>query len=176
MKDYMQKLCALSLRHWGMIFAAICAAVIAAVFISQYGFGLAPCELCLYQRIPFYIGLAASLLLVCTASKPRVAYGLLAVLALCFLSGGALALFHMGVEYKWWTYNSGCTSSKIFGQGASTADILAALKSAAVVKCDDRVEFLFGMTMAFYNVLTSAALFVAVACVAWCKRGLLNHS
>lgn len=176
MKYFIEKIQNLSLRHWGMIFAAICAAVIAAVFISQYGFGLAPCELCLYQRIPFYIGFAASLLLIFTASKPRIAYGLLAILALCFLSGGALALFHMGVEYKWWTYNSGCTSGSIFGKGASTADILAALKSAAVVKCDDRVEFLFGMTMAFYNVLTSAALFIAVTAVAVCKRGLISRS
>lgn len=166
------KIRSLSLRHWGMIFTAICVAVIASVFISQYGFGLQPCELCLYQRIPFYIGLALSLGLVAIASRPRFAYVFLALLALCFLASTALATFHLGVEYKWWPYNSGCTAS-IFGKGSSTADLLAALKAAPVIKCDDRVEFLFGMTMAFYNILTSAFLLLVTLGVAWCKRGLL---
>lgn len=167
-----EKIRALSLRHWGIIFFGICAAVIAAVFISQYGFGMPPCELCLYQRVPFYIGLVASFLLIVTASKPRLAYVFLGILALCFISGTALATFHMGVEYKWWPYNSGCTAS-IFGKGSSTADLLAALKSAPVVKCDERQEFLFGMTMAFYNVLTSVFLLLVTFFVAWQKRLLL---
>lgn len=161
------------MRQWGMIFFAVSAAVIAAVFISQYGFGLAPCELCLIQRIPFYIALGASFLMIVTSSKPRLAYLFLGVLALCFITSTALAMFHLGVEYKWWTYNSGCTAS-IFGKGGSTADILAALKAAPVVKCDERVIFLFGMTMAFYNVLTSVFLSLVALCIAWNKRGLLR--
>lgn len=159
-QNCLEKVTSYSLRVWGVVFAAICSAVIASVFISQYGFGLQPCELCLYQRMPFYAGLGVSLLLVIFGSKKRIGFALLGVLAICFAISAALGLFHLGVEYKWWTYNSGCTAG-IFGKGSSTADILAALKNAAVVKCDERVEFLFGMTMAFYNVLVSAGLFVA---------------
>lgn len=165
----------MTLRHWGMVFFGISAAVIAAVFISQYGFGLAPCELCLYQRIPFYIALAASFLMIVTASKPRLAYVFLGVLFICFSVSTFLAVFHLGVEYKWWPYNSGCTAS-VFGQGGSTADILAALKAAPVVKCDERVIFLFGMTMAFYNVLTSVFLTVLTVVAAWSQRAVLRFS
>jgi len=146
-----------STRSWGIIFTALSATVLAAVFISQYGFGFHPCHLCLLQRIPYYISTVMGMLLIVLADRKTIATMLLWLLALCFAGGMGLAIFHVGVEYKWWTYNSGCSGGNIF-QSGSTADILKALKSAPVIRCDERVPFLFGMTMAFYNALTSAGL------------------
>jgi disulfide bond formation protein DsbB len=68
-----------------------------------------------------------------------------------------LALFHMGVEYKWWTYASDCTASAI-KSGMTVNDMLAALRKSPVVRCDERVPFLFGMTMAFYNMIAASVL------------------
>lgn len=159
----------LSYRHWGIAFTGISAAVLAAVFVSQYGFGMHPCHLCLLQRIPFYVSTALGLALIAAAGNPKIARVLTVLLGLCFAAGTALAIFHVGVEYKWWTYNSGCAGN-IAKKGRSAAEILAALKAAPVVRCDDRVVFLFGMTMAFYNALTSGALTLIALVIAWKKK------
>ena len=148
-------------RQAGILFTAISATVLAAVFISQYQFNFHPCHLCLLERIPFYISAGLGILLIVLAGNRQVAKVLLWLLTFCFAVSMGLAIFHVGVEYKWWTYNSGCSGGDIFKSGASTADILKALKAAAVVRCDEQVPFLFGMTMAFYNVLTSAFLTLA---------------
>ncbi len=40
----------------------ISVAALVAALISQYGFGMQPCELCLYQRIPFAVVILLSVL------------------------------------------------------------------------------------------------------------------
>lgn len=163
-----------SARQWGTIIAGICAAVIASVLISQYGFNFHPCHLCLYQRVPYYAAFGVASVLSIFGQNKKIARALLAVLIMCFIASLYLSTFHMGVEYKWWTYDSGCSSGNIFKPGASTADILAALKAAPVIKCDDRVEFLFGMTMAFYNVLTSVFM-IALSVFAYRSSSLSQY-
>ncbi|MDB5477615.1 MAG: disulfide bond formation protein [Alphaproteobacteria bacterium] len=144
-------------RHWGFFFAAASAAILAAVYVSQYGFGMHPCHLCLLERIPYFVALLLALFLVTFHGNRKLARWLIILLAVTFAASTALAVFHTGVEYKWWTYNSGC-SGTMFKKGASAEEILAALKAAPTVRCDDRVDFLFGYTMAFYNALTSGGL------------------
>jgi len=99
-------------------------------------------------------------LLIAFADRKTLARILLVLLVLAFMASFGLALFHMGVENKWWTYASDCAGGDMFKPGASAEDILAALKRAPVARCDEKVDFLFGMSMAFYNVLTSAFLAV----------------
>lgn len=168
MLTFLKTIPTFSFRLWGGLFLFVCLAVVATFLTSQYGFGLAPCELCLMQRIPFYAGVGVSLLLVLSAGHPRVAYALMGVLAILFLASAGLGLFHMGVEYKWWPYGGGCSGG--IKKGASAVEILAALKAAPVVRCDERVRFLFGMTMAFYNMIVSAGLFITTVTALWWKR------
>jgi len=158
-----------TLRHWGIFFTVISTAVLAAVYYSQYVLKMAPCHLCLMQRIPFYVALALGILLTITANEKNIAKILLGLLAVTFICSTALAIFHFGVEQKWWTYNSACTGQSAFKPGASVAEMMAALKAAPTVRCDQIVPFLFGMSMAFYNILTSAGLSV-LAIIAICKK------
>lgn len=152
----------LSARQWGVFFTVASAAVIGAVFYSQYVLKMPPCHLCLMQRIPFYVAFVLGLLTIVFADAPRIRTTLLALLAVTFLTGAGLALFHFGVEEKWWTYASGCSSGQTaFQPGASVEEMMAALKKAPTVRCDQAITFLFGMSMAFYNILTSAVLSIA---------------
>lgn len=168
MLAFLKTIPAFSFRVWGGLFLFTCLAIAATFLTSQYGFGLKPCELCVIQRIPFYTGVGVSLLLVLLARHPRIAYALMAIMAVLFLVSAGLGLFHMGVEYKWWPYGGGCSGG--IKKGATAAEILAALKAAPVVRCDERVRFLFGMTMAFYNMIVSAGLFAVTAMALWWKR------
>src|SRR5689334_10219015 len=80
-----------------VVFVSISA--LAAAYIAQYGFGLKPCILCLYQRTPYAVAIALGLLALLI---PRLAHALLILAALTFLAGAGIAGFHAGVEYGWW--------------------------------------------------------------------------
>ena len=73
------------------------------VWIFQ-GLGYEPCELCLTERIAFYV--AAPLAAVTAFLASRSAYSLarlgFAALAIIFLANAVLAAYHAGVEYHWW--------------------------------------------------------------------------
>lgn len=145
-------------REWGLFFFVVPAAVLATVFASQK-FGFHPCQLCIWQRWPYAAAGVLAFGLILASRNRNAATLLLSLLALAFLVGGGIALFHLGVEYKWWEFHSDCTGNAYKG-GGSVEDFLARLKNEPVVKCDQRFPFLFGMTMAFYNMLLSFGLAV----------------
>jgi disulfide bond formation protein DsbB len=135
--------------------AAASVAILAAVWIFQF-FGYAPCELCLTQRYAFY---AAVPLAALTALISRSAHGWaragLALLALVFAANAALAAYHVGVEYHWWQGPTACTG----GPGSiDVNDLAKALDSVKVVRCDEVQLRIAGLSLAGWNVLTSAVL------------------
>lgn len=147
----------ITLRQWAVFFAAASALIVGSALISQYGFGMHPCKLCITQRWPYAIAIVLGAGLFFMHHKERVAMLLLGLLFGVFAFEAGLALFHMGVEYKWWTYASDCTASAIKPH-ATVNEMLAALRRSPVVRCDERVPFLLGMTMAFYNMIAAGIL------------------
>lgn len=138
-----------------LAFAALSALTLGMAFLSQYGFGLAPCELCIWQRWPY----AAVILLGLAAWKlERLRLPLLSLIALAFAIDSGIAVFHVGVEQTWWAGLSGCS-------GGSTAQSLEALRAqvlaAPVVRCDDVAFRFLGLSMAGWNALWAALLCLA---------------
>jgi disulfide bond formation protein DsbB len=132
-------------------------AALATVFTAQYGFNLHPCELCLLQRYPY--GVAIVLALAALGLKLD-AKGIRIVLGLCFLTfavNGGIALYHVGVEQHWWAGPQACTAGS--GTVTSVEDLAAMLaKPADVPQCDQPSWFLFGVTMAGYNLLACVGM------------------
>ncbi len=147
----------ITLRQWAVFFALASAVIVGSALVSQYGFGMHPCKLCITQRWPYAIAIALGILLFFLHHKKHAAMLLLGLLFGVFAFEVGLALFHMGVEYKWWEYASDCTANAIKPH-ATIEQMLAALRKSPVVRCDDRVPFLFGMTMAFYNMIAAGIL------------------
>lgn len=141
----------------GPFFAALAAATLGMAFLAQYGFGLAPCELCLWQRWPY----AAAILLGLAAWKlDRARPLLLGLVALAFAATAAVGVFHFGVEQKWWEGLSGCSG----GSTATSIDALRAqILAAPVVRCDDIAFSFLGLSMAGWNALWAALLAVLAA-------------
>ena len=142
-------------------------AALATVFIAQYGFHLQPCELCLLQRYPYGV---AILLTVAALGLKLDAKALRTVLGLCFLTfavNGGIALYHVGVEQHWWAGPQACTAGS--GTVTSVEDLAAMLsKPADIPMCDQPSWFLFGVTMAGYNLL--ACIGMAAFCVLSARR------
>ena len=124
-------------------------ALMAGALGSQYLGGLAPCEMCLWQRWPHYaaIGLAALAFVL-----PQRALVWLAALAI--LISGGIGIFHAGVEYHWWEGLTQC--SQVPGSGGS-GNILADIMKTPLVRCDQAQWSLFGISLAGYNGIISIA-------------------
>ncbi len=117
-----------------------------AAFTAQYGFGLRPCDLCLMQRVPFAINILLGGLAVW---KPNLGRPLVSLAGLAFLVNSGIAAYHSGVERKWWTGLSGCSTPDMSG---SIEDLLKRIQETDVVRCDEIPWSLFGLSMANYNV------------------------
>jgi disulfide bond formation protein DsbB len=162
-------------RPPGMAAAAIAAAdalTILGAYFFQYVIGLAPCPLCLEQRIAFYVSipLAIAIVLATGFGAPRrlLAVGL-AVIALVMLFNTGLALFHAGVEWKWWQGPRDC-SGPLTDLGAG-GDLLSSLNEISLVRCDEAAWRFLGLSLAGYDVLISAAL---AAVAAWGAHAALR--
>lgn len=146
-------------------FAAISAAALAAAYAAQYGFGLAPCILCLYQRIPYAIIIVLGLIGALWQKYPRSFSG---VIALTFLANSVIAFYHTGVEQKWWkSFIEGCSSPDLSG---NIEDLMARIEAAPVAACDSIPwqDPLIGLSMANYNVLFCAGLAIIALLSALC--------
>ena len=136
----------------GMSLAALCVA-----WLAQYGFGLAPCHLCYLQRDAYWAAIALSVLAIVLGPRSPYRRWALALIGLAFLVGAGLALYHVGVEQKWWVGSEACIGGIA---GLSGADLEAAIMNAPVTRCDEAAFELFGISMAGYNGLLSLALAV----------------
>jgi disulfide bond formation protein DsbB len=134
------------------------AATILGAWFFQYGLGLPPCPLCLEQRIPYYVAipLATIVALVAWRKAPRwFAVGGLSVVALAMLSGAALAVYHSGIEWKWWPGPQDCSGPL---NPLASRDLLQQLQDINIVRCDEAPWRFLGLSLAGYNVLISLAL------------------
>lgn len=136
---------------------------LAAAYVAQYGFGLQPCILCLYQRVPFAVNMGLGM--ACAAfgfyGKKRAAAVAAALAGLAFLGNSALAAYHSGVERHWW--KSAFESCAGLPSGADAAALLRSIEAAQTVPCD-RIPWadpVFGLSMANANALMSLGLGLA---------------
>lgn len=147
-------------------------ATILGAYYFEYVLHYQPCPLCLEQRIPYYVGipLALALALAAKFAVPRpVLLAGFAALALAMAIGAALAAYHAGVEWHLWAGPQECSGDPNFGR---SGNLLDQLDNVIVVRCDEAPWRLFGVSLAGYNVVISAAL----ACVAlWGLRATLNR-
>jgi disulfide bond formation protein DsbB len=143
---------------------AVPALLLAGAYVSQYGFGLYPCEMCLWQRWPHFAALALALASFVAPSK----WAWIALAALAILASGLVGAFHAGVEYDWWQGITGCASPVEAGGG----DPREAIMNAPLVRCDVAPWTLAGISLAGFNAIISViSAVVILALLAKARRG-----
>src|SRR6218665_1422283 len=127
--------------------------LLGGAYVSQYGFGLYPCEMCWWQRYAHFVALALAVLAYLRpANRLPVALAALAI-AVSGLIGG----FHAGVEYGWWEGLTACATTAKAG-----GDPLAAIFDAPLVRCDVAPWSLLGVSLAGWNFVFSLVASLAV--------------
>ena len=148
----------------GLLAGGVSAILLLGALAFQYLGGLPPCEMCIWQRWPhgaaILLGIGGGALAL-SGAVPAKAARLLAWLAVAALAiTGAIGVFHAGVEWKLWPGPSHCT-----GLGyVPGRDDFGPLQ---VVRCDEALWRLMGVSLAGYNALFSLA--VAAIAVTWLR-------
>jgi len=151
------------------VIVAVGLMILATVYYYQYVELLAPCPLCLEQRIAFYVSIPLAVMLLLGANyganRKVLVLGFLAIAAIMLWNTG-LSAFHAGVEWKWWPGPTDC-SGPIDKFGAAST-MLQQLQRVSIVRCDEAAWRLFGISMAGYDVFVSLGLAIVGL---WGARG-----
>ncbi len=131
------------------------AALLAGAYVSQYGFGLYPCEMCWWQRYAHFAALVPAVLAFVVPGDARRLMVRIAgaVILIAALLGG----YHAGVEYGWWEGITTCATTVEAG-----GDPLEAILNAPIVRCDTAPWSLLGISLAGWNFLISGAAAIAI--------------
>ena len=141
-----------------LAFAGSAGLILGALYF-QYVQGLLPCQLCYWQRYGHFAAMGFGALALVIPARILLWLG-----AVGALSSSAVAIFHSGVERKWWDGLQSCTAPSI--SDLSPEEALEAIMNAPMVACDQIPWELFGLSMANYNFpasLAIAGLFVLAA-------------
>lgn len=143
--------------------------VILSALVLQYGFGYAPCPLCLEQRWPYYVGVPIAFILAFIANKlpPRLMAVLLVLLAALFVYGCALGVYQAGAEWNYWLGPSNCAAGNVGSNPADVGGLLDAIDSSTVVSCTNPRLRIFGVSLAGWNAVVMAVLALITLWGAW---------
>jgi disulfide bond formation protein DsbB len=150
------------------IFSGLASLVLlGGALVFQYVVGLAPCEMCIWQRWPHGASIALGLVgggFVWADILPGRWARILAFAAIAGLSiSGVIGIYHAGVEWKLWPGPAQCTG---FGYVPGQEDF----KPLQIVRCDEAQWRLFGISLAGYNALFSFAA-AAIASLMFAGKG-----
>jgi disulfide bond formation protein DsbB len=137
-------------RAIAVVVLVVAAGTIAGAWIFE-SMGYIPCELCLMGRVPFYVGifLAALTALAAHWGRAELARFGLALLALVFLVGAGIAVYHSGVEFHLWPGPTECTGA--LTGALAPEDFMAQLKRVKPVRCDEPALLVFGLSLAVWE-------------------------
>ena len=127
--------------------------LLGGAYISEYVFGLHPCEMCWWQRWPHFAALGFALLSL--VAPPKRIW--VAIAAGGILTTGLIGFFHAGVEYGFWEGITGCALPASDG-----GDPLDAIFAQPVVRCDEAPWMLMGISLAGFNAIISIASAITI--------------
>ena len=129
--------------------------VLGSAFIIEYGLNHQPCNLCLYERIPYFISILLILKILFTKGYERTT---LLMLSLIFIISSILAFYHFGIERGFFSENLSCISNDAFST-TSKEELLKQLKQNNI-SCKNVSFTMFGLSLAAINTIFSFCLSV----------------
>jgi disulfide bond formation protein DsbB len=126
-------------------------AVLGGAFAFQHLGGLAPCEMCIWQRWPHAAAINIGLIILFTDEEKLAWFAALATLTTAAIGG-----FHVGVEQAWWDGPSTCSAGDV--GGLSAQELMDQILTAPLVRCDEIAWQMAGISMAGWNAIVSLGL------------------
>ncbi len=139
-----------------VIFLISFIALVSAYFI-EYILGHQPCNLCLYERIPYFL---AILIVLINYKFNKLEKYIILSLAIIFLIATILSLYHLGIEQGFIQESLLCDLEK----GANILDKDEILKQLQQknISCKDVTFKIFGLSLTSYNIIISILLTITL--------------
>ena len=131
------------------IFLVSIIALVSAFFI-EYILGHQPCNLCILERIPYFL---AIILVLLNYKFIQFEKFFILLLTMIFLTGTALSLYHLGIEQGFIQESLVC-DLKSGSNLLSKEEILKQLQEKSI-SCKDVTFKIFGLSLTSYNILIS---------------------
>ena len=122
-------------------------------FYVEYILGHKPCNLCLFQRLPYILIIFLIILLLIFRNFERLIFLFLSII---FLSGALLALYHVGIEQGIFSESFVCKGDDNDGT-LNKEEILKQLKIRQI-SCKDVTFTILGVSLATINTFVSTIL------------------
>ena len=122
-------------------------------FYVEYILGHKPCNLCLFQRLPYILIIFLIVLLLIFRNFERLIFLFLSII---FLSGALLALYHVGIEQGIFSESFVCKGDDNDGT-LNKEEILKQLKIRQI-SCKDVTFTILGVSLATINTFVSTIL------------------
>ena len=136
-------------KYWVVIVLIISVIAISIALIAEYFFEILPCEMCLYQRYPYYFIIIFSLVYFFTKKTPLAWYYW--IINFSFIIGLFISLWHVGIEQKILPGLSGC--SNIIEKTSSLKNLKEQIINQSIINCNEITWSFIGISMATYNSL-----------------------
>lgn len=137
-------------------------------YISEYFFGLKPCILCLYQRIPFFVIIFISSIALFALTRPNLQKIAIILCILSLFVNAGVAFYHVGVEQKIFKMTEKCADD--LGKAQSLEELKAAIKNTKLAKCNEPQFHLFGLSMAAWNMIFCFFLATSLAFLTYLRQ------
>ena len=142
-------------RSAGTIILLASVTVVGTALGTQYLGGLQPCELCLYERWPYYAVIVLGVLALPSRSR-RLHRLVFRLWVLIFAASALLGLYHVAVEHHWLAGPAACSGG--LAQAGSVEALQRALEGRQPVSCDAPQWSYRGITLAGLNLAASIVL------------------
>lgn len=123
---------------------------LASALVLEHFFGVLPCILCTYERVPYGLAILFGALALIFRKNERAVTVLFALAALAFVADAGIAFFHSGVELHWWAGTDDCAVNPLVLADPKAAR--EALLATPAVRCDEIGFTFLGFTLANWNV------------------------
>ena len=150
-KNNRKKLTKLIEKKYFLIVFIVSSFILISAYALELFFNHPPCNLCEYQRAPYFLLLLISLLSIKLKKN-----WLKLVSLLCFSVSLIISGFHSLVERKLVNFDIGCTST---GSNIDNIeDLRNFLEQTPLIKCDEISFSIIGLSLANLNFVISALL------------------
>ena len=143
-------------KYWFYLVTLFGVVALASAFIAEFYFNLAPCEMCLKQREPYYIIITGFTLITILKWQDRIWFYL--GVQLISIYGLFYSIWHVGIENKLLSAPAGCSDRLNITN--NTSDLKEQILSKPVINCEDIAWSIFGLSAATINALLLFLIFI----------------
>ena len=134
-------------KSWPILVLIISLIAILSALVAEHIFKILPCQMCLYQRYPYYFIIIFSLIYFSPIKVPLILYYWINTFS--FAIGLFFSAWHIGIEKKILPGLSGCSNIIDFSQ--SLTELKEQILNQNIVTCNEIIWSIFGLSAATIN-------------------------